>query len=82
MEIKKDINFEARMIIADHTEGMMSCTSSYEPESHMEFWEYMLSECAFILSEKFLDGNYTPMEYNAIRNELAKIINAIFNPYC
>lgn len=79
--MKKDINWEARKIIARHTEGVMSCGSP-EFESNMELWEFMLSECAFILTEDFLQGKFTPMEYNAIRNEIANILNAIFAPLC
>ena len=79
--IKKDINWEARKIISEHTEGVMSA-AHYEPESEDELWQFMLQECAFILTEDFLKGKYTPMEYNAIRNEVAKLLNGIFAPVC
>ena len=77
--ISIDVDLEARKIVADHTEGVMSCGSP-EFEDNMELWEFMLSECAFIISEKFLEGKYNPMEYNAVRNKVAYILNKIFNP--
>ena len=73
-----DINYEARSIIHQHTNAFMSA-ANYEPESEVELLECMLSECAFILTEDFIKGKYKPMEYNAIRNEIAKILNGIFS---
>lgn len=78
MNEKIDINFEARKIIAAHTEGVMNC-GCYEPESSDELWGFMLQECALILTEKFIEGEYNPMQYNNIRNEVTKIINNIFS---
>ena len=72
-----DINWEARKIIMAHTEGVMNC-GCYEPKSNDELCQFMLHECAYILTEEFLEGKYTPMQYNAIRNEVAKILNGIF----
>lgn len=79
MENKLDIKQEARRIIKEHTEGFMNGTQ-YKPEDEDELWETMLSECAFILTEDFLDGKYTPMQYNDIRNEVAEILTRIFTP--
>ena len=76
-----DINYAARNIIHQHTKAFMSA-ANYEPESNEELWDCMLSECSFILTEDFIEGKYTPMEYNAIRNEVAKILNGIFAPIC
>lgn len=73
-----NVNWEARKIIMDHTNGVMSCCRP-EFENNMELWEFMLSECSYILAEKFLEGNYNPMEYNAIRNEIARILDEIFD---
>lgn len=79
MEDKLNIHQEARRIIKDHTEGFMNGTQ-YKPDDEDELWETMLSECAFILTEDFLDGKYTPMQYNDIRNEVAEILTNIFTP--
>lgn len=79
MENKLDINQEAKRIIRDHTEGFMNATQ-YKPDDEDELWETMLSECASILTEDFLDGKYTPMQYNDIRNEVAEILLKIFSP--
>lgn len=79
MEDKLDINQEAKRIIRDHTEGFMNATQ-YKPDDEDELWETMLSECASILTEDFLDGKYTPMQYNDIRNEVAEILLKIFSP--
>jgi hypothetical protein len=76
-----DIEFEARLIIAKHTAAyMLSC--NYIPESMQDMWEDMADECAYILTEKFLNGEYTPIQYNSIRNQLAKMLDNIFAPLC
>lgn len=76
-----DIHTTARSIIQEHTAGYMSA-ANYIPEDAHELWETMINECSYILTEDFLDGKYTPMEYNAIRNELANTINGIFGKHC
>ena len=73
-----DIEMEAKKIIMKHTEGYMSATSDYVPENNDDMWSTMISECSYILTENFLSGEYTPMEYNAIRNEIARILGNIF----
>lgn len=70
---------EARSIIQRHTEAVMHCAHC-EFDNERELFEFMMGECAFILTQDFLEGKYTPMEYNAIRNELAKLLNGIFMP--
>ena len=64
---------EAINIITTHTLGFIQSTE-YIPESHNELYETMATECAHILVEDWLDGKYSPMEYNAVRNELASIL--------
>ena len=76
-----NIEFEARRIIAMHTAGYMASVN-YVPESMHDMWENMIDECAYILTEKFLDGEYTPMQYNNIRNTMAKMLDDIFEPLC
>lgn len=63
----------ARSIISQHTEDMMH-SSRYAPESNEDLYEYMVYECADILVEDLLDGEISPMEYNAIRNEIAEML--------
>lgn len=77
--ITVDVNWAAHQIIMKHTNGIMSCGNP-EFDNNMDLWTFMLSECANILTEEFLEGKYNPMEYNAIRNEIASIINGIFSP--
>ena len=37
--------------------------------------------CSNILTKDFIDGKYTPMEYNAIRNELGKLLWKLFEKH-
>lgn len=76
-----DYNLQARIIIREHTAGFMSA-AIYEPKDASELWETMITECSYILTENFLNGKYTPLQYNAIRNELANILNGIFAKAC
>jgi len=77
----KDINLEARRIIAKHTYSTMS-SCCYKPESEMELWDFMTDGTSLILTEEFLEGNYTPKEYNDIRNEIGEILYKIFGDIC
>ena len=74
------IKFEARNVISKHTEAYMQSVN-YKPESHQELYDTMTEQCAFILTEAFLNGEYTPMEYNALRNEVSDMLWDIFEPY-
>lgn len=75
-----DYNHEAKKILYEHSEGVMSCCTT-EFETNEEMLDFMIQECAFILTEKFLEGKYTPMQFNAIRNELSTILNQKFAPF-
>jgi hypothetical protein len=72
--------FKAHNIIVRATDDMMRSVSP-EPANNEELYEYMTEMCSAVLTEDFLDGTYTPMEYNAIRNELAKVLWNIFEPH-
>jgi hypothetical protein len=72
-----DIHDEAIRIISKHTAGVMSC-ADYKPENNDELMEFMIDECAYILTKDFLDGKYTPMQYNDIRNEISKTLWKLF----
>ena len=76
----KDIAYEVRRIISHHTAGMMM-VCRYHPESNEKLYEHMAEECSRILTEGLLDGTYTPMEYNDIRNALANALWDIFAKY-
>jgi hypothetical protein len=68
-----DIKLAAQNIISDHTAAFMSGTT-YVPTKPEELYDTMLNSCAHLLTEDFLNGVYTPMEYNDIRNELGSIL--------
>lgn len=69
---------QAEQIIQEHIHAMMCSTSSYDPKDEDELKDFMLSECAYILSRKLLEGEYTPMEYNAVRNAVTALIYGVF----
>lgn len=72
-----DYKYEAKKILYEHTEAVMSSATT-EFESNEDMYEFTLKECAFILTENLLEGKYNPMQYNAIRNELSKMLWDIF----
>jgi hypothetical protein len=43
--------------------------------------EDVYENCAFILTNYLIEGKYTPMQFNAIRNELGKMIWNIFKTH-
>ena len=75
----KNTKHLARRIIHQHTEAMMSSVE-FCPKNNRELYDEMVDNCAFILTEKLLDGELTPMEYNDTRNELAGLLWKIFEP--
>lgn len=79
-KIAIDALFHARYFIAQATDDMMRSTS-YEPDNNEELYEFMTEMCSNILTKDFIDGKYTPMEYNAIRNELGKLLWKLFEKH-
>jgi len=75
----KNMKHLARCIIHEHTEATMNSVE-FHPDNDRELYDYMVEGCAFIISEKFIDGELTPMEYNDLRNEVADILWKIFAP--
>ena len=73
-------NLEARNIICKHTEALIFGIN-FECDDNQALYNQMVEEYAFILTEKLLDGTYTPMQYNAVRNELAKMLWNVFEKY-
>lgn len=72
-----DASWEASNIIMKHTEAFMS-SSSYEPNTEEELYDMMIQECSYLLVLDLLSKKYTPMQYNDIRNELAKQLADVF----
>lgn len=75
-----NVELEARDIIAEHTEGLMKSTH-LERETNSELYDMMIEGCSFILTERLLEGKYTPMQYNDIRNVLGSIIWTLFEAH-
>lgn len=73
-------SLEARNIIYKLTETFITGIN-FECDDNQTLYNRMAEECAFVLTEKLLDGTYTPMQYNAIRNELAKMLWNVFEKY-
>ena len=70
----------ARSIIYEHTEAMISGVTA-EYETNQALYNDMVEQCAFILSEKLIKGEITPMEYSAVRNKLCDMLWSIFEKH-
>lgn len=75
-----DYAYEASKILCENTNAYMQGVHA-EYDSNRDMMESMYENCAFILTDYLIKGNYTPMQFNAIRNELGKMIWNIFKPY-
>ncbi len=74
-------NIEALDILEAHTEGYLNISREEDVINSMsteEMFEEMYRECAFILTSKFVDGDYTIKEYYLVRAELAKLLNSLY----
>lgn len=76
----KNYDSMARDIIYEHTEAMIPAVTA-EYETNQALYEDMVEQCAFILTEKLIKGEITPMEYSAIRNKLCDMLWSIFEKY-
>ena len=75
-----DYAYEASKILRENTNAYMQ--SAYvEYDSNKDMMEDMYNNCAFILTNYLIEGKYTPMQFNAVRNELGKMIWHIFKPH-
>lgn len=72
-----DYAYEASKIICENTNAYMQSVHA-EYDSNRDMMEDMYENCAFILTTYLIEGKYTPMQFNAIRNELGKAIWNIF----
>ena len=75
-----DITMEAINIIREHTNDFMM-SADYTPTDSYELYETMVEECSHYLTMGLLNKKYTPMEYNAIRNEIASNLYDIFKEH-
>jgi hypothetical protein len=75
-----DYKYEAQKILCEHTSAVMSSTH-IEFETNEAMLEFTIQECGFILTNYLIEGKYTPMQYNAVRNELAPMLWKIFEPH-
>lgn len=75
-----DYKFEAEKILCEHTSAVMSAARCGF-EDNQSMLEFTTEECGFILTQHLLEGKYTPLQYNAIRNELASLLWSIFGPH-
>lgn len=72
-----DYAYEASKILCENTNAYMQGVHA-KYDSNRDMMEDMYENCAFILTTYLIEGKYTPMQYNAIRNELGKAIWNIF----
>ena len=72
-----DAKWEAKRIFYDHTAAMIQGVSLTNPTA-TELYNYVVDECTFILCDRLIQGVYTPLEYNEIREELATLLWGIF----
>ena len=79
-KITLDAMLTAHKIIAQATDDAMRSTD-YEPSNNEMLYEFMTEMCSNILANDFITGKYTPMEYNAIRNQLAKLLWTLFEKH-
>lgn len=68
---------EANNILCEHTAAFMEGIHA-EYDSNEQMYDCTVEECAFILTTNLVEGKYTPMQFNAVRNELAKLLWSIF----
>ena len=76
-----DTNLEAIEIISEHTKDFMQ-SANYTPETAHDLYETMVEECSRYLTIDFLiEKKYTPMQYNALRNEIARLLYDTFKDH-
>lgn len=75
MNLKKifDAEREAKDVMYEHTSAYIKSVECH-PKSEMELYEDMVDQCGYILTTRLLEGKYTLLEYNKIRNALAELL--------
>ena len=70
---------EAFDILCEHTAAMVSGVHA-EYDNTQDMLDCTTEECAYILTSRFAEGKYTPLQYAKIRNELAVLLWNLFGP--
>lgn len=57
-----------------------ACISGVEPNptNSGELYDTMVEEISYNLTNDFIEGKLSPMEYNSVRNDIARILWAAF----
>ena len=74
-----DVYGEAFDIITRSVKLNMQFREDCQPKNERELYDIMLECCSYQLLNDFVDKKFTPMEFNAIRNEIADILHNAFN---
>ncbi len=79
-KIPFDPEHSAKKIIMEHMEGyLQGCYAEYDNNQAM--MDDVYHECAFILTNRLLEGKLTPLQVAAVRNVLGSMIWDTFKPY-
>ena len=68
---------QALDVLCEHNTAILSGIHC-EFNSNQDMLDVTTEECAFILTNRLVEGKYTPMQFNAVRNELAELLWNIF----
>ena len=71
-----DPMMEAKDIIQEHIYAFILGAIA-KPETERDLYKMMAEECAFILLERRLEGKYTPLQFNAVRNAIASLLSDV-----
>ena len=72
-----DAKAQALDILCEHNTAILSGIHC-EFNSNQDMLDVTTEECAFILTNRLVEGKYTPMQFNSVRNELAELLWKIF----
>ena len=72
-----DAKAQALDILCEHNTAILSGIHC-EFSSNEDMLDVTTEECAFILTNRLVEGKYTPMQFNAVRNELAELLWKVF----
>ena len=70
---------EAFDIFCEHTTTMVSGIHA-EYDNTQDMLDSTTEECSFILVKRFEEGNYSPLQFAAVRNELSALLWKLFGP--
>ena len=72
-----DPEWEAKDIFMRHSEAVMMC-GRFEPNGNEELYNFTMQECSYILVNNLIEEKYDALQFNAVRNELGKLLNKLF----